>query len=185
MRTIRILVLAAATIGVTVMAAPALAGGGGGGGGGPCPAFASGTTSEIVLEDFCIAPISATATPGATLTVRNAGAQPHTLTAVDGTFDTGVLQSGETATIELPADGSAVPVYCTLHADTEGNGMAGIIHLDLATEAMAPAAADVASSGNGSGLALVALLGGIVAGAAGSLLLRRRITGQSHETTSA
>lgn len=168
MRTTRIITLAAVTAAAMATAAPALAGGGGGGGG-PCPAYAPEDVTEIVLLDNCFGPVSATAPAGTTLTIRNDGAQPHTYTAVDGSFDTGVLQPGDATTIELPATAGTLPVYCTLHADQDGNGMAGTITLPTGT----------ASTGLGTPAA--ALVGGIAVGSGGLAALRRRGTGSEAE----
>lgn len=162
MRTIRIITFAAVTVAAMAAAAPALAGGGGGGG--PCPAYADGDATETVLQDNCFDPVSATAPAGTTITIRNDGTQPHTYTAVDGAFDTGVLQPGDSTTIELPAAAGTLPVYCTLHADRQGNGMAGTV--TLATDA----------DSGGLGASAAALVGGVVLGSGGLAALRRRET---------
>jgi plastocyanin len=100
---------------------PALAGGGGGG---PCAGFAAGTT--LTMMDSCFSGVAHFVQAGAALTVRNAGHAPHTFTAVDGSFDTGVLQPGETAKVQLGKAG-IVEVYCKLHGDPGGMGMAGVL----------------------------------------------------------
>jgi hypothetical protein len=68
---------------------PAVAGAGGGGSISLCPAYSSGTTISVL--DSCFNGIAHTAPLGDTLTVSNDGEIPHTLTAVDGSFDTGQL----------------------------------------------------------------------------------------------
>lgn len=169
MRTIRTLTLTAATVAAMATAVPALAGGGGGGGG-PCPAYAPQDVTEVVLLDNCFGPVSATAPAGTTLTIRNDGAQPHTYTAVDGTFDTGVVLPGDATTIELPATAGTLPVYCTLHADRDGAGMAGTV--TLATGA----------GPSGLGTPALALAGGVLLGSGGLAALRRRGTASDAET---
>lgn len=172
MRTARIVAIAGVTVAVMAMPSSALAGGGGGAGG-PCQAYAAGDATdatEIVLQDNCFGPISATAAPGNTLTIRNEGQQPHTYTAVDGTFDTGILQPGGSTTIDLPSTSGTLPVYCTLHADPEGNGMAGTITVAATT------AASAGSMELGSSALLLA--GGFVLGSA-TVVARRRRAGQS------
>lgn len=178
MRTARIV----AVVGITVaaMAIPAVALGGGGGHGGSCQAYAGGDSTEIALQDNCFGPISATAAPGSTLTITNEGQQSHTYTAVDGSFDTGVLLPGGSTTIELPSTSGTLPVYCTLHADPEGTGMAGTITL-----AATPAAAGAATAGSMDlGSSALLLAGGFVLGAA-TVAARRRRAGQSDTQASA
>jgi hypothetical protein len=110
------------TVLALALAAPAFAGGVGGGG--PCRGFSDG--DELLLQDLCIDGIGHTVEVGTTLTVRNEGQIHHDLTAVDGSFGTGTLDPGEEAELELTEPG-AVPVYCTLHASTDGYGMAGLL----------------------------------------------------------
>jgi plastocyanin len=100
----------------------AAAGGGGGGGGTHCPGFAEGATVE--MYDNCFAGTTHFVEPGTEVTVKNAGSLPHSLTAVDGSFDTGTLEAGETTTVALDQAG-IVRVYCTLHGSRDGGGMAG------------------------------------------------------------
>jgi plastocyanin len=56
-----------------------------------------------------------TVRPGALVTVRNEDMAPHTLTAVDGSFDTGIIPPGGSATFRAPRALGAYPVTCTLH----------------------------------------------------------------------
>lgn len=164
MRTARIFVLAGVTVAVVAMAAPARAGGGGHGG--ACQAYAPGDSTEVVLQDSCFGPVSATAVAGSTVTIRNEGQQSHTYTAVDGSFDTGLLGPGESVTVELPATSGTLPVYCTLHADPEGNGMAGTITVAAPSDPVT-GSADLGSS-------TLAVAGGFVLGSATLAALRRR-----------
>lgn len=175
MRTARIVAVVGFTVAVMATPAAALAGGGGGHGG-SCPAYASGDATEIVLQDNCFGPISATAVPGGTVTIRNEGQQSHTYTAVDGSFDTGLIEPGGSTTIELPAAPGTVPVYCTLHADSEGNGMAGTITV-AATSDPVTGSADLGSSA-------LLLAGGFVLGSA-TVAARRRRAGQRDVQVSA
>ncbi|HEY7583981.1 MAG TPA: hypothetical protein VIB78_10230 [Acidimicrobiia bacterium] len=103
---------------------PAVAGAGGGGSISLCPAYSSGTTISVL--DSCFNGIAHTAPLGDTLTVSNDGEIPHTLTAVDGSFDTGQLAPGETATLSFDEAG-IYKVFCTLHGSVDGSGMAGLL----------------------------------------------------------
>ena len=103
---------------------PSVAGAGGGGSISLCPAYSSGTTISVL--DSCFNGIAHSAPLGQTLTVSNDGELPHTLTAVDGSFDTGQLQPGQTA--ELTFDEAGIyKVFCTLHGSVDGSGMAGLL----------------------------------------------------------
>lgn len=113
-------------VGAIVLAAAAWPGRAlaGGGGGGPCSGFASG--AQMVLRDSCFDGVAHFVDAGTTLVVRNDGGLPHSYTAVDGSFDTGVLNSGQSAKIPLKATG-IVRVYCSIHGTAQGHGMSGIL----------------------------------------------------------
>lgn len=160
-----------ATIALLAVGPAAALAGGGGGGGGPCRAYTDvGPRTEVVLRDFCFDPVTAPVVPGTELTVVNEGEQPHTLTAVDGSFDTGTLQPGETATVTVEGEG-LTPIYCTLHASKEGDGMAGTLVLDDDTSGAIAAAeagdvegAAAAAGGLGAATAWMWLAAGVVLG---------------------
>lgn len=154
---------------LVLMSLPALAGGGGGGD--SCSGFAEG--EEVALRDSCFEPVALLRGDAGAVTVRNQGGMPHTFTAVDGSFDSGVLKPGELVEVEVPA--GLHRVYCTLHADPSGAGMSGVVvaglqeHLALAA-ASTPAADGrvVPTAGLILGAVLVLLL--VLAG----ISLRRR-----------
>lgn len=127
---------------IILLAVPALAGGGGHA---SCSGFSEGT--EVTLLDSCFEP-AALISDGAAVTVRNQGAMPHTYTAVDGSFDSGLLQPGESATIE-PAAGLH-RVICDLHADVDGAGMSGVLAVGI-EDAAELAAAITPAGGTASG----------------------------------
>ena len=63
---------------------------------------------------------------GTTIEWRNVGRNPHTVTAVDGTFDSGLMERG--AEYEHTYDTPGIyPFWCTLHGTPDGAGMAGTI----------------------------------------------------------
>jgi hypothetical protein len=142
--------------------------GGGGGGGGLCAGFASGQT--LVMRDSCFEGTAHFAAAGSTLIVQNEGGAPHSFTAVDGSFDTGLLQPGQTAQFTLGADG-IVPFYCTIHGTAQGQGMAGVLIVGepgkQSASASEPRPLGAAALG-----ALGALLGG--GGALGTVVLVRK-----------
>jgi hypothetical protein len=163
MRPLRLTLLLAVLSLLALAPASALAGGGGGGG--PCAGFASGDT--LVMLDSCFSGVAHFAGASTTLTVRNDGAFPHSFTAVDGGFDTGVLEAGETATIKLGGAG-IVEVYCVLHGRASGEGMAGILVVGE------PA---VQSAGPNTQGAALGLLGTLIGGAGVAMMFYRRRTG--------
>jgi plastocyanin len=73
----------------------------------------------VSIEGFAFSPADLTAAVGDTLTVTNNDGAPHTLTADDGSFDTGRLNRGESAEITLTAAGS-FPYNCTFHPAMTG-----------------------------------------------------------------
>ena len=97
---------------------------GGGGGGGPCAGFA--TRGTLVMRDSCFDGVAHFADADSKLEVRNEGILPHSFTAVDGSFDTGLIGPGETSVIDLRTPG-IIQAFCTLHGTAEGHGMAGVL----------------------------------------------------------
>lgn len=162
----RSLTVAGLAAAILAVAAPASAGGGGHS---ICPAFSVDGPDGIELRDSCMAPVSATAAAGATITVTNVGAANHTYTALDGSFDTGVIEPGGSVDLALPDTSGTMPVYCTLHSDRSGNGMAGTLTLEaLSTEPVS------AATGGGFASTGFALVGGFVIGSATIAAVRRR-----------
>ncbi len=104
--------------------APATALAGGGGNISACAGFA--TSPTVIMRDSCFEGIAHFAEAGATLEIRNEGQIPHSFTAIDGSFDTGSLEAGRSAKIEL-AEAGVYQVYCILHGTASGQGMAGVL----------------------------------------------------------
>ncbi len=63
---------------------------------------------------------------GATVVWTHAGQRPHTVTADDGSFDSGTLNSGDTFSFTFDQAG-VYPYYCELHGASNGGGMAGVV----------------------------------------------------------
>jgi plastocyanin len=147
---------------------PAAAGAGGGGhGGSSCPGYAEGPTIETL--DNCFKGTTHFVDPGSRIMVKNSGQLPHSLTAVDGSVDTGTLEPGKSATVKV-GDAGVVRIYCTLHGSRDGGGMTGVLVVGndgRATGATLPANAEPVSARAGptpaesdglSGLASLALV---------------------------
>lgn len=142
----------------------------GGGGGSLCAGFRDGST--VTMRDSCFEGTAHTVPAGSDVVAVNEGQLPHTITAVDGSFDSGVVEPGDRFTFRV--DGTTpVAVYCTLHGTSEGFGMAGVLVPDaLWTNSDA---AELATSTSGDRMptpAWIAALG-IVAMATWGLARRR------------
>lgn len=118
-RPLIVLIAAATMLGV---ASAALAGGGGHGA--VCRGFGDG--QGIVMRDSCFEGTGHVVEAGRTIVVTNAGQIPHTLTAADGSFDSGTIEPGSTHRFTIAETGT-VPIYCTLHGTADGDGMAGLL----------------------------------------------------------
>ena len=99
--------------------------------GAAAPALA-GTTPpsslNIGIVFFAYHPNDATVAPGATITVKNFDwkliHEPHSLTAFNGAFDTGVMATGPKS-ITAPEAPGDYRYYCTVH----GPSMFGVIRV--------------------------------------------------------
>jgi len=115
-------------IGAAALCLLALAAGaaeaGGGGGGGACAGYAA--TQVIVMRDSCFEGTAQFVAPGSTIEVLNEGKAPHSLSFVDGSYDTGSLESGDQAAFTV-GEAGVMRYYCKLHGTANGDGMAGVI----------------------------------------------------------
>jgi len=124
MKIANVLAILLSGLGLAILVAGPASAGGGGGGGGPCSGFSEG--DQLVMRDSCFDGAAHFSESGSSLVIENGGIIPHTYTAVDGSFDTGILQPGESSEILLDKDG-VVRVLCTLHGTAHGGGMAGVL----------------------------------------------------------
>jgi len=77
------------------------------------------------LDDF-FAPSVIRVPVGATVEWQNSGRNPHTVTADDGSFDSGTLQKGDEFEHAFTTEG-VFPFTCILHGKPGGIGMTGIV----------------------------------------------------------
>jgi plastocyanin len=87
-----------------------------GGGGGAAPAPSAGTTVEI--SDFTFS--APTAGPGAAVTVSHADGVPHTVSADDGSFESGTVGGGATGTFVAPSAPGTYQFHCEIHPQMNG-----------------------------------------------------------------
>jgi plastocyanin len=79
-----------------------------------------GTKAESVsIRDFAFAPGNLQVPVGATVTWTNYDDAPHTATAKDGSWDTGILSKGDTKTITFDKAGE-YQYYCKVHPNMVG-----------------------------------------------------------------
>lgn len=123
-----------------LMAGPGVAQAGGGGvDTSGCAGYTEGTT--LAMQDSCFSGTTHFAPAGTPLTVSNDGQLPHTLTAVDGSFDTGSVEPASTSELTIDEPG-IYRVFCALHGTAQGEGMAGVLVIGEPTPAAVGLPAD-------------------------------------------
>src|SRR5918993_2600460 len=75
---------------------------------------------SVGIGDNFFDPPDAAVEPGSTITWTNNGARPHTVTADDGSFDSGVLNPGDSYTVAFEGQGT-VTYHCTIHPEMRGS----------------------------------------------------------------
>jgi len=105
----------------------------------PAKAKAAASTS-VTISDFQFAPSAVTVNVGDTVTWNNAGPTPHSATANDGSFDTGIMDEGGSGSHTFTEAGTFAYI-CTPHPNMTG------------TVTVAAAAAQDDTSGDGTGTA--------------------------------
>ncbi|HEV3364004.1 MAG TPA: cupredoxin domain-containing protein [Acidimicrobiia bacterium] len=82
--------------------------------------------ANVNVVDDAFQPGSITVAAGESVTFTNSGESPHTATADDGSFDTGTIDPGQSATVTFDTPGR-YPYFCRFHGDPGGSGMAGVV----------------------------------------------------------
>lgn len=86
-------------------------------------AGAAGKGATITIHNFMFSPSTLTVKAGATVVVKNTDDTAHTVTALDGSFDTGSIPGGKTATFTASKAGT-FKIHCNIH-----NYMTGTIQV--------------------------------------------------------
>jgi plastocyanin len=94
-----------------------------------CGGSSSASGSTVSAIDNVFSPKELHIKPGQMVTWINNGQSPHTVTADDKSFDSGIFASGAQYTHTFIRPGR-YPYYCTLHGGPGGSGMAGVIIVD-------------------------------------------------------
>jgi plastocyanin len=97
-------------------AASSTSGAGGSAGAGGQPS-ASGT--QVTITGFAFAPATVTVKVGSTVTWTNDDSASHTVTADDGSFDSGGFAKGATFSHTFTKPGT-YPYHCTFHGSMQG-----------------------------------------------------------------
>jgi plastocyanin len=79
---------------------------------------------SVGIGDNFFDPPDVAVEPGSTITWTNNGAVPHTVTADDGSFDSGVLNPGDSYTVAFDGQGT-VTYHCTIHPEMRGSVTVG------------------------------------------------------------
>jgi len=85
----------------------------------PAPRVLASASGTVSISDFSFGPSSITVGVGDSVTWRNDGPSEHTATATDGSFDTGLLERGQTGSATFPTAGS-FSYLCTPHPFMKG-----------------------------------------------------------------
>lgn len=83
------------------------------------PASSRAATHEVDIADFAFSPAELTITVGDTVTWTNRDSMIHTATSVDGAFDSGDLDEGESYSLTFTAAGT-YDYLCTPHPSMTG-----------------------------------------------------------------
>src|SRR5215210_9246077 len=95
-------------------------------------------TKNVTIKDFAFDPKTISVNIGDTITWTNDGPSPHTVSADDGSFDSGNLDKGATFSQTFDKAGTFA-YFCKYHGSKGGVSMAGSVAV-AAPAAAAPAA---------------------------------------------
>src|SRR5919112_3054153 len=79
---------------------------------------------SVDIGDNFFDPPQSAVEPGSTITWTNKGDEPHTVTADDGSFDSGMLNPGDSYTVAFDGQGT-VTYHCTIHPEMRGSVSVG------------------------------------------------------------
>jgi plastocyanin len=79
---------------------------------------------SVNIGDNFFDPPNAAVEPGSTITWTNNGDEPHTVTADDGSFDSGMLNPGDSYTVAFDGQGT-VTYHCAIHPEMRGSVTVG------------------------------------------------------------
>ena len=98
---------------------------------------APNSTTTVDIRDHAFNPAQLNVAPGTTVTFVNNDTEPHTATADNGLFDTGVLEPGSSVDVFLDGSGT-VTYHCELHPHMQGSIIVGQADAPSGTEGTNP-----------------------------------------------
>ncbi|MGE5297775.1 MAG: plastocyanin/azurin family copper-binding protein [Acidobacteriaceae bacterium] len=90
------------------------------------PPAASSSISSVTIGDDFFTPQNISIPAGTTVTWANSGTMAHTVTADNGSFNSGTLNPGMSFSETFPTPGT-FPYYCQFHGARGGIGMSGMV----------------------------------------------------------
>jgi plastocyanin len=121
--------------------------------------------AAVSIQDDVFVPRRVEVDAGGTVAWQHAGQRPHTVTASDGSFDSGTMESGDPFSQTFSQPGT-YSYYCRFHGSPSGEGMAGVVVVRGApgdADGEAPAPGEQEGGLAATGLPVVGPLGVAVA----------------------
>lgn len=84
----------------------------------PGPAPSTSGAADFTIQNYRF-PVM-TAAPGQRITISDGDSEPHTVTADDGSFDSGSFDSSAPGSLVAPTKPGTYPVHCTVHPSMHG-----------------------------------------------------------------
>jgi plastocyanin len=75
--------------------------------------------ATVTMEDFQFSPATVSINVGDSVTWTNSGSEPHNAVADDGSFETAILESGDSETVTFDDTGSFAYI-CSIHPEMKG-----------------------------------------------------------------
>jgi plastocyanin len=85
-----------------------------------------GQAAAVSIQDDVFVPRRVEVEAGGTVVWQHVGQRPHTVTASDGSFDSGNMESGASFSRTFSQPGT-YSYYCRFHGSASGTGMAGVV----------------------------------------------------------
>jgi len=95
----------------------------------PAATLGQAGDATVAAQNFAFAPGEIHIAPGGSVVWTNGDPQQHTVTADDGSFDSGGLNANGALSSTF-TDPGRYAYYCTFHGGPGGSGMAGVIIVD-------------------------------------------------------
>ena len=83
---------------------------------------AQAATYQVTIQGMAYQPADFAVAAGDTIIFVNNDSMPHTATAENGVFDTGMINPGQSVQVTIPE--GTHPYYCTLHPTMKGTANA-------------------------------------------------------------